>query len=172
MKFKLESHPSGVLIGKFNEPFTRENCDDLVKVVEKMLAVGKTRIVLSFALSSASGELGIDFIEKILRRHRLLAKKMGGDIRYVLPVSLSSHVATSESSIDQALRKFVGIVVEDAESELRQLKEETIKLRDANTLLAKRLVDALKKIRNPQTDEELKRAIAHYKNLAVVAETK
>ena len=171
MKFKLENHPSGVLIGKFNEPFTQENCDDLVKVVEKMLAVGKARIILSFALSSASGELGIDFIEKILRRHRLLAKKMGGDIRYVLPITLSSHVATSESSIDHALRKFGGFE-DDSESQLLHLKAEMNKLREANTLLAKRLVETLKKLRSPQTDEELQRAMVHYKALAVEAETK
>lgn len=171
MKFKLENHPSGVVIGKFNEAFTKENCNDLVKVVEKMLAVGKARIVLSFALSSASGEYGIDFIEKILRRYKLLAKKMGGDIRYVLPITLSSQVATSESSIDQALRKFVGIEV-DSESQILHLKTETNKLREANSLLAKRLADALKKLRSPQTDEELKRAVAHYKALAAEAETK
>ena len=171
MKFELEKHLSGVVIGKFDEPFTKVNCEDLLKVVVKMLEVGKTRIILSFAPTSAIGEFGIDYIEGMLRRHRLLAKKMGGDIRYVLPITLSSHVATSESSIDLALRKFVGIVI-DSESELLQLRAETNKLREANILLAKRLADALKKLRTPQTDEELKRAVAHYKALAGVEETK
>lgn len=174
-KFKLETLPEGVIIVRILEELAATEAQQIMKGIEKVLANGKARIILEFAPPSLKGPAGPDFFEKTLRPLKTLAKKMRGDLLYVVPDPEGQKVFGAISTLKTAMKTILGQLDLGKErtelvAELEKIKVEHEKLTAENTFLSQKIEELAKTVSLPSTDAELKAAVKHYQALAAEVE--
>lgn len=176
MKFKLDNLPQGIIACRILEPLKNSEALQIVKGIEKVLSNGKARIILEFNKTSAEGEGGADFLEKSLRPFKVLAKKMRGDILFVVPDPYGDKIFGAYPDMKAAE---IGILGEpeggkkgssDLVADLEVARKEAKELKTQNQFLEKKIEELIHLIRKPSTDDELKKGIEHYRVLAAQVE--
>lgn len=176
MKVFIENLPQGALVCHINEPLRRSEADQIVLGIQKLLTNGKARIILDFNLESAAATGGASYLEKSVRKLRDLARKMAGDIVFVVPGAEGDRISGSVPDLNAALRRLLGRsgdLIRDHEDALKELgkkNEEVVKLTAENKLLIAKIQELLRSISKPSTDAELQAAVLHYQKLAAEAE--
>jgi hypothetical protein len=176
VKFKLENNPAGVVICHILEPISESEAKQIILGIEKILANGKARIILSFSAMAASGPGGADYLEKSLRSFKVLAKKMGGNIHFAVPSPIGDQILGCSPNLDHALQVVLGRsqgATQEEErllAELDQLNLQVQKLQAENRVLSEKVRDLTEIVRQPSTDQELRAAVQHYRQLAAEVE--
>lgn len=174
MSYQIDTKHAGVLVFRLIKPLTKLEVASLVREIEKSLKDGKSKFVLDFSKEAATAAIGFGFIQKECSKLQVFAKKMRGDILYVLPEKLAARVEGSYPDIAVALQiAAAGSVSDDKQRLVDELKEkvaeqsgELAKLKAAIEILAKKNKELLELVGQPSTDAEMKAAINHYRNLA------
>ncbi len=171
MKFKLENHPEGILICHFHENVNEQNALELAKGIEKSLANGKTKIILNFS-PKATDWKSLSHLDKIVRSFQVLAKKMGGEIVYVLPAQfldkIQNSVETLEAAISRILRRddFSKLDREALIAELTKVKSRVAELETENLIVGEKLNDLLQVVNQPATQAEFAEGLKFFQALA------
>lgn len=176
MKFKLESQAHGLILCHIVEALTKEEASQILQGIHKLLANGKSRIIVQFDEKAAGGEAGAAHIERSLRQQRELARKMGGDMKFVVAGAAKAQVPDAFPDLAAAVQSFVGQPEElirgqeTLRAEMAGLQSEIERLKAENVILGKKLEELLKVASKPSSDAELKQSAEHYKKLATEKE--
>ena len=170
-KFKLENFREGIIVCRVLEPLNQAEAAQIIKGIEKVLANGKARIILDFTSEAAKGEADPDFFEKSMRPLKNLAKKMRGDLLYVVPEPEGQKVFGAISDLKAAINNILGQGDTGKDKseliqEIENLKYANKKLQNENKFLTEKVEELVKVVSEPSTNEEMKAGLDHYKNLA------
>jgi len=182
VKVSVESHPKGLVICKIKKSLLPKEAALVIVGISKLLANGKARILVEFAEEAATGPMGAEYLEKVLRDKRELAKRAGGDIRYVIAgagpgaVAARARIPGANADLETAVQAFLGEsealakAQEAMQVELKEKSELLNKLKTENAALVQKLEELLRIVRKPSTDRELWAAVEHYKKLSAEIE--
>ena len=176
MKFRLESNPEGVIICHLLAEVEEKTVKELASGVEKTLSIGKARIIVNFSAEAAQAGR-VHLIEKTLRNYQTLARKIGGDIVYVIPTELVHEVPNSYSTLAKAISRILkkkDYTVLDREkliSEIKTLTEKVQLLEKENSILAERLEENLITSREPTSLAEFEESLKFYQALSLKVES-
>ena len=148
------------MICQVNEALSDNEQELLVRGIAKFLANGKSKIIVE--LEAKIPAPAVEKIEKALTPERDLAKKLGGEIRFVRSGGTESEAALRDlgggsSPADHALLK--------AQAEIERLKMD-------NRLLMDKIEELMAKVSEPSSDTELRAAVDHYRKLSEEIEDK
>lgn len=172
MKYELEVIPPGIVIYRVKEPLFTAECAYFIASVQKQVSSGKNRIIIEFNERSGKGEAGLVYLEKCLRSQIQLAKKLGGNLKFVAPTPLNAQVAGTSATFEDALKSLIdagpdfvnayqALVVQTSDQAKRLAK-----IAAENQILAIKLQQLLEMVSQPSTDQELQDAVTHYRILA------
>lgn len=162
MKITLTQHAAGVIVCKVSDTLTDGELQLMERGIAKFLANGKCRIVVEF--TPQVPEKGVEAVEKLLAPQTTLARKLGGDLRFIKPgktettdVAVQSMTGRGQSDPKDAAK------LAELNQQIEQLNREVAHLRD-------RLEEALKTAGSPVTERELRESLEFYRKLAEAAE--
>lgn len=178
MKVKVDSLPEGVIVCHISDALDRTEITTMVQVIEKLLSNGKARLILALSAKAIVDRIGIKQLEKNLRTHQALARKMGGDVLFVVPPSFVGQLPNSMGDLPLAIQHilkkpepsaFPGVAQPEAKSDEDPAARIKV-LELENRAMSAKIQDLLAAVRKPSTNEELKQAVEFYRNLALETE--
>lgn len=169
MKVKLENLPQGIFVCHILESLSRAEGEQVIQGITKILADGKSRIIIESSAPAVSSEGGPEFLEKGLRRQKELAQKLGGDVKYVVPENSRQNLPEAIFKYEDAVKIFLG-QSEEFLKEIQSYKDEIANLKAENLLLTRKLEELAQNLQKPSSDEDLRAALKHYQKLAAELE--
>jgi hypothetical protein len=178
MKVKVQPLPEGVIVLQISEALDRNEVATLIQGVEKLLKTAKSKLIVALEAKAIADVTGVKLLEKDLRNHQQLARKMGGDILYVVPRSFLGKIPNSLSDLKAAIGQLSKQPDPKAIGQEKTLKgsaetdpQERIKILELeNEALTAKVRELLQIVGKPSTDEQLRAAVEFYRKLAIDGE--
>lgn len=174
MAYRLDATRPGIMIYHLSKVLTKPEISGLVKEVERALAEGKTKFILSFTKEAAVGVTGYGYVRNAFGKAQLNAQKMRGDILYVLPQLISARLEGTFHDLNLALQMVAAgratedhsKIIDDLKKQIMEQNAQITKLTTTLDLLTKKNQELVQLVGKPITAAEWQAAVEHYRNLA------